>query len=414
MGPGRTSDGPAAPETASPPDAPADPAAAGTGRGQAPGPAGGAPHRPRPDLGRALRRVGLAVLVGLLLAEVGTRLIADHLPAPGDDGRAEVLRKEDDLEALAADGGPDVVFFGNSLIDAGVDPVRFSEASTRFAGPAYNAALLGAPIYLQTEWIEEVTGGPASPAVSVVGLGPLDVIDWANPVAQGAEPLTPAQQRLFESLVTDNIRVVEDDLLSRAERRASDASALVEHRGALRDPGVVLAAAFQTAAGRPPGAEATRTDDLWDENLGPGGNVLQFQDRQGGQLEGFGDSFLERSLLTASRPERVEQVVDLVEEGDSQVVLLVPPVDLPSLPPATAQAYVELADEIVAEGERLGVTVVDRSRAGYPAELYADGIHLNAAGTERLSVELAAALDAACAPAGALACGAAPAPEDGS
>lgn len=414
MGPGRTSDGPAAPETASPPDAPDDPAAAGTGQGQAPDPSDGAPHRPRPDVGRALRRVGLAVLVGLLLAEVGTRLIAGHLPAPGDDGRAEVLRKEDDLEALAADGGPDVVFFGNSLIDAGVDPVRFTEASTRFAGPAYNAALLGAPIYLQTEWIEEVTGGPASPEVSVVGLGPLDVIDWANPVAQGAEPLTPAQQRLFESLVTDNIRVVEDDVLSQVERQASDASALVEHRGALRDPGVVLAATFQTAAGRPPGPEATRTDDLWDENLGPGGNVLQFQDRQGGQLEGFGDSFLERSLLTASRPERVEQVVELVEEGDSQVVLLVPPVDLPSLPPATAQAYVELAEEIVAEGQRLGVTVVDRSRAGYPADLYADGIHLNAAGTDRLSVELAAALDAACAPAGALACGAAPAPEDGS
>ena len=274
------------------------------------------------------------VAVGLLLAEVGTRLIADHLPSPGDDGRQELTRKQARLDELAADGGVQTAFFGNSTIDAGVDPARVQERPQVDGG--VNAALLGAPIYLQNDWIDEVVGGESPPDLAVVGLGPLDVVDWANPVGDGADPLSPSQQRLFESLVTDNLATLDDDWLSELDRTAGDWSSLVEHRGSLREPTVVLGATLQTATGRAPGANVDRTDERWDENLSAGGQVQQFLDRTGAQIEGIGSDFLYRSLETSPRPERVEAVVDRFDDEDVPVVLLVAPVDLTRLPPTTA------------------------------------------------------------------------------
>lgn len=371
----------------------------------APGPTTPSPVDDAPSPRRWFLRAVVVVVVGLLVAEVGARAVADHLPSSGDDGRQELSRKQARLEELAEQGGVEVVFFGNSTIDAGIDPPRVVQASQQVAGPAYNAALLGAPMYLQDQWIDEVAGGAASPEVAVVGFGPLDVVDWANPVGDGADPLSPAQQRLFEGLVTDNLAELDDDWLSEVDRTSSDWSVLLEHRGALREPAVVLGATFQAATGREPSADLDRTDARWDENLSADGQVQQFLDRQGAAIEGIGGDFLHRSLETSARPERIEGVVDAFAEHDVPVVLLVAPVDLGRLPQASAQAYVELAAEIVAEADELGVPVVDISQAAYGPELYADGIHLNAAGSARFSDDVAVALDALCRRDDALRCG---------
>jgi len=350
-------------------------------------------------------RVLVVVAIGLLVAEAGTRVVAGHLPSPGDDGQQELSRKQGQLDALTADGGVETAFFGNSTIDAGIDPARVQTSSQQLEGSAYNAALLGAPIYLQEDWIDEVAGADAPPDLAVVGIGPLDVVDWANPVGDGADPLSPAQQRLFESLVTDNLAVLDDDWLSELDRSASSWSSLVEHRGALREPAVVLGATIQTASGRAPSAEIDRTDTRWDENLSPQGQVQQFLDRTGAPIDGLSGDFLYRSLETSARPERVEAVVERFEDQDVPVVLLVAPVDLTRLPPAAAAAYVELAATIVAEADEQGVPVIDLSQAGYGPDLYADGIHLNAAGSARFSDDVAAALDGLCASDDDLRCG---------
>lgn len=353
------------------------------------------------------------VLVGLLVAEVGTRLIADQLPSPGDDGREELARKQARLDQLATEGGVQTTFFGNSMIDAAVDPVTVVDTSQQLEGTAYNAALLGAPIYLQEEWLDEVAGGDAAPELAVVGVGPLDVVDWANPVGDAGDALTPAQQRTFEGLVTDNLAALDDDWLSTLDRTASDWSSLVEHRGAMREPSLVLAAAGRAATGSEPPDDVDRTDERWDANLSPDGQVQQFLDRQGAEIEGLEGSFLFRSLMTAARTERIEGVVERFEDHDVPVVLVVPPIDPAGVPPGAAAAYAYLAQQVVLEAGRLEVPVVDLSAQPYESALYADGIHLNAAGSQRFSVDLAAALDGLCASRTDLGCGDADGDDDG-
>jgi hypothetical protein len=343
------------------------------------------------------------------VAEVGTRLIADQLPSPGDDGAEEVSRKQARLDELAADGGVQTAFFGNSMLDAAVDPTLVVESSQALEGPAYNAALLGAPIYLQEDWLDEVAGGEIAPELAVVGIGPLDVVDWANPVGDGGEALTPAQQRIFEGLVTDNLATLDDDWLTTLDRTASDWSSLLEHRGAMREPSLVLAAAARAATGGDPPDDVDRTDERWDSNLSADGQVQQFLDRQGAEIDGLESSFLFRSLMTAARTERIEDVVEHFEDHDVPVVLVVPPIDPNGVPAGAAAAYAYLAQQVVLEAGRLDVPVVDLSAQPYESALYADGIHLNAAGSQRFSTDLAAALDALCTSRPELGC----APADG-
>jgi hypothetical protein len=346
---------------------------------------------------RAFLAVVAVVLVGLLVAEVGTRLIADQLPSPGNDSREEVRRKQARLAELASSGGLEIVFFGNSMIDAGIDPARVAEVSQQLEGDVYNASLLGAPVYLQQDWLDDVAGGEASPDLAVVGIGPLDVVDWANPVGDGNEALTPAQQRLFENLVTDNLADLDDSLLTSLDRSASERSALIEHRGAMREPSLVLAAAARAATGSDPPDDVDRTDERWDDNLSADGQVQQFLDRQGAEVEGLVGSFLHRSLETTARTDRIPGIVELVQDHDVPVVVLVPPIDPSSVPPRTAQAYASLAQQIVAEAADLDVAVIDLSTAGYDPSAFADGIHLNAAGSQRFSDDVAVALDGVCA-----------------
>ena len=244
-----------------------------------------------------------------------------------------------------------------------------------------------------------------APDLAVVGFGPLDVVDWANPLGDGSDPLTPAQQRLLENLVTDTLGELDDDWLTRLDRAARDWSVLVEHRGSLREPAAVLHASWQAITGGEPVEDLGRADQRWDENLSADGQAQQFLDRQGAPTEGFGGDFLHRSLETSARPERIGVVVDRFAEHDVPVVLLVAPVDVARLPPASAEAYVALAAAIVTEADELGVPVIDLARAAYGPELYADGIHLNAAGSTRLSDDVAAALDAICTRDDALRCG---------
>ena len=349
--------------------------------------------RPKPPadgwrrLGRASVRVLGVVLAVLLVLEVGTRLIADHLPALESDDSQELVLKADRLEVLSANDVPvGAVFIGSSAIDAGVAPGTFDAASSRFDG-SFNAGLIGTPLATQQRWTEEVVLAQVDPEVAVVAVSPLEVHQNRD-----AEELAP-----IDAIFDASFREVEDGPLPALERWANDHSALVQYRGSLRHPRYVVDAVRNTLTGSTDFPRIERPDGYWEENLDDQGAVLQYRPRQLDQVSPQLVTYLDQSMRSPYRPERLEGLLDELEDAEVPTIVIAPPIALDALAAAGVDvaAYQEAVAELAATVEDRGLVFLDFS-AAYDSSLFADPLHLNAAGTEQLSRDLALAVDAAC------------------
>ncbi len=350
-----------------------------------------------------LGALALAVVGLLLVTELAVRSIEDWLPVSQAGDAAEVELKWDQVVALDEAGEPtDVVFLGSSAMDAAIDPETWAAASVAYPHP-YNAALLGQPFDSMRRWAGDFVLPRTDPALIVVGVTPFDVpqID-----------ILDTSRAIVEKLFDDAMDRLEEGALSRADRRLADRSAIVRHRASFRSPMHLVRAARDRVTGEDKpkqdslqpvklvdGTIVARTEEVWAQHL--------MRDR-GGVANYWG--FTEPIPLGFTFDDPVEQQIfrssqttatqlrgfrDVADEAGADLVFVIPPTLPDAYTPFTgSQAATDAAEQHVRDvAADLGVPVLDFTEMEYPANHFADAVHLNKAGSIRFSQDLAAAVD---------------------
>lgn len=341
-------------------------------------------------LGRILARLAVVAVVLVGTAELGVRAISAHLPPPTTGDTQELVEKKQQMEERAAVRSTEIVFLGNSTMDAGVEPEAFAATSIEFDS-AYNAALLGLPLDTQARWFEEVVDPILQPDVAVLGMNPVDVLQ---------SYYTDNELAVVNASFHARFREIEDGPAAALNRTAYSSSYLYRYRGALRAPTHIVDATRDTLTGAEAGGIWSRPPGFFDDNIGPNGAVLVYRDREmTGEVSSKLLRDLSRTLDSDMRAGRIDRLVEQVRASGSDPVVVVPPVALPTLADAglDADRWREVAGQIASAAAELDVPVVDLSTEDYPPALFSDPIHLNRAGTQRFSFDLARAIDAHCA-----------------
>lgn len=131
----------------------------------------------------------LVVFVGLAEAVLRLPIVTAHLPRPEPTlwHAALIQAKIDYLKAFQATAGVDILFIGNSTVQAGVDPQVFDTVRGKPAasGPgAFNAAIEGLPPYGVFNFLE-IYLRYAHPKIIIYGVTPQDFNSnspWAQDV----------------------------------------------------------------------------------------------------------------------------------------------------------------------------------------------------------------------------------------
>jgi len=367
------------------------------------------PHRQRLGLRALTRRrapgwaPALALVVLILAVELGVRSVEDWLPVSQAGDAAEVELKWDQIHSLEEAGErTDVVFFGNSAMDAAIDPAVWAEASISYP-LAYNASLLGQPFDSMRRWAQDYVLPHCDAATVVIGVTPFDVpqIDILN-----------TNRALVERLFDDAMNRLEDKPLARADRRLRDRSAIVRNRASFRSPVRLYRAVKARVADDPrskqdslqavvlaDGRTVLRTPEVWEDDLLQArGGVANYWGVPESMPLGFTfESAVQRQVFRSSRttPTQLDALRASAEDTGADVIFVIPP----SRPDAYigftgSQAATEAAEANVRRiGEDMGVPVLDFSGVGYPADHFADPVHLNRRGSERFSRALARAID---------------------
>lgn len=306
------------------------------------------------------------VVVG---AELAARALSPYLPEPlvwpDETTQAKVAQMDDRRCA-------DVVVVGSSTArDALVPSVLEDELGVR----AYNASLDAATPELLGRWFDDEVAPRLDPTTVVVALTSADLNDNSAAGRSAVES--------YDASVMGR-----DDVVGRIGRFFTEHSALVRHRSQLRRPEELWKALGRARRGE-------RTPDL--DGAGLIGADGEGRSRRNLTYDGssVAASFAAEQLLDdyavgGPQLESLRALVGRLRADGTAVVIVLLPVtdDFVDLHPHDDDVarFVEAVHD-------LGVPVVDRHAAGYDDALFADTHHLNAAGSDRLSREVAAALD---------------------
>lgn len=334
----------------------------------------------------------LAIVAVLLVAEGVARVLGGHIAAIDQRGHPELERKWTVLGERAdgpADGRPQVVAFGNSMMDGGFVPSAF--AATPGGASAYNAAFLNAPLVTIARWANMVIDR-VDPAVAIVMIHPLDTIEGNVSFGQDGGTLATS----FE----DALATLEPGPFERMTERAESLSALIRYRATLRQPPGLWQALMGAVHGDPR-PEPQRIDEAaplheidWTTALDADGWNTRFTAPGLAPDAVFPLGFVGALTTEAtfdSGP--VRSVLDALSAAP-RAVMVIPPVateilDRSGIPAAVMAAR---AEELIEIAREEGVEVVDLSGADYPTTLFHDPVHLAREGAERFSRDLATAL----------------------
>lgn len=365
------------------------------------------PRRPR-----LAGRAALALVATLLVAEGLARVLGSHLPPllTGDDIEMELkAARIDQLAAGPVAQQPQVVVFGNSMLDAGLSPEVFTAASADW-DRAYNAALIGAPVTSQARWAEQHVLDGLDPGLVVLGVSPLDLLD-VNPLDLLDVGRGEGRSQTVEAAFDASLDRLDPTPLQRLQAWADDTSYLVRHRASLRTPRALGRAIGDTVTGAPAregipqkatvqgGQVVDRDRAFWEGAIRPTGGTSQFHERR---LDQSRDPDLEGRIASAVvsadyRPERLRTLLEAVQAEGRRVVVVAPPlaVSTMSAEPGARQRLAEGIELMRSVAEPFGAEVLDFTSRPFPLEMFADVSHLNGPGADRFSRALALALDEA-------------------
>ncbi len=319
--------------------------------------------------------IGLVAFVAVLvLAEVGVRALAPHLPEPPlwtDDTTTVKVAQLDALDCA------DVVFAGNSMTRDGLDPVAF-EGADPDGRRSYNAALDAATPALQERWVLDEVDPRVTPDGVVLGVSSFDLNDSAaiGQTALGAYDAAPLSR---------------DDIFGRLQAPFIRSSALFRYRNEIRDPETLWDG---LGAWRDGEREPRLGPEGIEGVLGPDGQGLSRRELTylpSPLTERFAQNELLNDFhLGGEQTEAAEDLLAGLADRDVDTAVVVLPVtqDYVDLHPGGAAQFEEflaLAERLAAEN---GAEFIDLHDLAPDDSWFADTHHLNATGSEGLSAAL--------------------------
>lgn len=315
---------------------------------------------------RSLATVATTAVLVLLTIELTVRfLVAPVLPTPQEWPSDENQVKAQDLEEMRSGG---TVFIGSSMMDAGVDPIRFQAESG--SEIAYNAALLGADARMMRDWTLAYVEPVATPETVVIGFSCREL--------NANEPEQQQQYEEFRDSRAMRRLTDQETVLDRVDDWFGDRLSLVRHRYELRQPRNLI------GRDRRHGLTYSLTGDGMDTH---------FLDRTypaPQDLEAaFGSGATVLWELDEARLTVLQDLVGTLRERSVEAVVVSMPVTedfvgwMPNGAADDALCREAMASAVTAAGGQFLDPGV------WPRELFADPIHLNGQGSRRLTTYLA-------------------------
>jgi hypothetical protein len=317
---------------------------------------------------RRLATLLIGIVVVLVVAELVTRAIASGLPAPLQWQSYETQRKVQQIDTLSKHGGADIVFFGSSLVDVGVEP---SIIDHQIGGgvTSYNAGLASSIPRMTADWAESVVIPRLHPKVIVLGVGAYDL---------GAEgPDRTAFLNAFLGSSGAKQAMGTEDPIQAADQWIGKYSALWNHKYQLRDPATVVRAVLGHP--QPVDASTLEADDIDANGRETADQYAPFSNQARVDVSDW--------TLGTKDAAAVKQLIAYAAKRHIEVVLVDMPVtnqSVDQMPPGAFKTFKRALDAI---GTSTGTKVLDFDSIR-STSLFLDDIHLNHTGVDFFSTGL--------------------------
>jgi hypothetical protein len=317
-------------------------------------------------------RLGIAVLVTLLVAELSVRAIASRLPEPLTWYHPVAQIKVEQMEVLARSGARvEIVLAGTSQMAIAGDPLRFSQLVDGHPS-TYNAALLAGYPSANHRFLPEEVVPRLHPKTIVYGLSSQDV--------QGGTE-APYDQAL----------AVAPGVLGDLDRWLSQRSELVRHRQDLRDPSNLT---YALTVGDGGGQLAFYRTSIIGADGGWKAEPVH-SCRPGAEARSAPPETPLPFVPDEGRIATIWSTVDDLRASGVDVVIAVMPFADCYFHYNNAADNDRAGRELIARGAReRGLLVVDVAADVHTDDLFLDPGHVNADGARRYTELLAAAVNA--------------------
>lgn len=315
----------------------------------------------------------VAFVVALVGFELLAQLLASQMPEPLIWPRYEVQRKHDRIQSLAELDCLGLVVLGTSVAGAAVDAGQL-QAEIGTDATVYNASLGGAEISGVSAWAREVVSPLGCPSHAIIGLSVRDLNDSND----SSGFVGRYERALGRAELLDQATTVE-----RLELWALDNIGLVGVRQNLRNPGSTVS---WLVGRRGP----------WREINDEFGTLTRFVNRPynaTAERRNFdrGVVFADYEAGGRHSAEVREMIEALQADGTTVTVVMLPytEVETQELLPAGADdiaAYVSAVQQL--QGST-GAGLIDLRDVVSTREFFADDYHVNGAGAELITAELA-------------------------
>jgi lysophospholipase L1-like esterase len=329
----------------------------------------------------ALWPILVVAAVVVLLAELTVRLVQPALAVPNVWPQPELQKKFAQIGTLKH-RPPDVVLVGDSGMDAGGDADGLMALAPGTS--VYNASVAGAVLPEIDDWTNKIVVPRLHPKVVVIGLS--------------SNELNPHILVAGSTVAYNRSRVVQaadgsSNLVDRADAWLRQWSMLYRYRTVLRDPFAkdtsknLVFDPKLTVSGR----DLAFADEAYLQQGGPAGAQLVLAGVKGA-YQGFSVGAVNIAILQA--------MIDSLRHRGIQVVLLAMPITpvAVSFHPRGMEDYQQAMDSFAAIAARSGIAF--EQPGIWPTSLFADPIHLNAAGTAQFTNYLSGVLQSQVRPPG--------------
>jgi hypothetical protein len=309
--------------------------------------------------------VVMAVMGAAILgAEGAVRWIEPGLSSAGAWPDGPLASQFDALSIRADDGPVDVVFAGSSMMHRAVDAKSFSE---RTRTSSFNASLAASTNTMLGPWLMDVVVPALRPKAVVIGVASRDFNDNADGPERTLRVLTGSPGYRIRTA---------DDWLTRLDRALSGYSALIRSRRSLRFPTNVLDAAGRRRPPAPP-RSCPRPAELERYRFNP--TVARYPRTL---LNDYAAGGVQLRALVGTIEALQRQRIDVV------LVKLPASREYPDLHPNGTRDIDAFDDALAEVVRRTDVDVWDGSDLT-STKYFRDAIHLNCAGAQRFTSELA-------------------------
>jgi len=315
------------------------------------------------------------VAIVLLLAEGLVRATASRLPPPLTWSTAEIQVKDAQINARSRAGlTGGVVFLSSSVLDVGLDPAAFAaDSGTRL--PVYNAAVSGANLEELRWWTDHIVIPELRPRIAVVGVSSREI--------NGNDPQQTMGAHLFFASAAVRHLSHDETVWEVLERYGDDVSYLFRYRKVLRDPDQILHHSTPVQV-----QKLDFTSPLGQELA----LSLQHYHNTAAVDSLFQATFLEHFEISPTQVASLAGLIADLQRSGAQVLLVDVPVTQQyiDLHPAGSIDYAayQLAIGQVAANADIGFMGGQIWNTSY----FADPLHLNETGAQRLAGQLATRL----------------------